>query len=78
MIRIILLICAFAGVVYVRSTVVENIKPWEAAWFLWVLSTSLVSFCLGWVCYEVMHNHKHHKGEKNDDPAKSPTTFNTT
>lgn len=34
--------------IYLRSTIVDNIKPWELEWVFWVISTSITSAFMGW------------------------------
>ena len=34
--------------VLIRSTISENIHPWQFHWCMWVLSTSFTSGMIGW------------------------------
>lgn len=56
--RIALLAFALCAVIYVRSTVVENIHPWEFIWMVWVGSTCLISGCLGYAVCEVVEHRR--------------------
>lgn len=66
MARIVCLVFALAGIIFVRSHLPGNIAPWEPLWILWVGSTCLIAGCLGWVANDVRHRRNLQK------PAQQP------
>lgn len=52
--------------VWARANIVENIKPYEFLWCMWVLSTVVGGIGVGWVGNDIWHTCVVCKDERTD------------
>lgn len=55
MIRLLCLVVALCGLIYVRATSYTQIPVWTLMWWVWISATCLVAGCIGWVGHEIRH-----------------------
>lgn len=59
MIRVVALVIALCGLIFVRGSSADFVPVWSPWWWAWILATCAIAGCVGWVAHDVAEHRRH-------------------